>query len=159
MRESWVWTCPDCVGVNEYMDDAEEIDPNLIDRVVQLCSRIGMITEDVSALPIDASRERLEDRVADCSLNSHNDETGQCRGVAAAGMTALRQLSSFLPAEISPKTGPSFTAEGETGQKVISERNSAGPSVRWSVFTASAYLMFVAMYRLIRCTSGAGRGT
>ena len=47
------------------MDDAYAIDPDRIDWVVQLCTRIGMIMEDVCPLAIDASRTGLEARVAE----------------------------------------------------------------------------------------------
>lgn len=44
------------------MDDADAIDPNLIDLVAQLCTRIGMIMEDASPQAINASRVGLEAR-------------------------------------------------------------------------------------------------
>ena len=47
------------------MDDAYAIDPDLIELVVQLFTRIGMIMEDVSPLAINASRDGLETRVAE----------------------------------------------------------------------------------------------
>ena len=46
------------------MDDAAAIDPDVIDLAVQLCTRIGMMMEDVSPLALDASREGLKKRVA-----------------------------------------------------------------------------------------------
>ena len=47
------------------MDEPDEIDPDLVDLFVQLCTRIGMIMEDVSPLAFNASREGLEARVAE----------------------------------------------------------------------------------------------
>ncbi|HJP67696.1 MAG TPA: hypothetical protein VJ846_02250 [Sphingomicrobium sp.] len=47
------------------MDDADAIHPDLIDLVVQLCTRIGMIMEDVSPLALHASRDDLKARVAE----------------------------------------------------------------------------------------------
>ena len=47
------------------MDDEAATDPDVIDLVVQLCTRIGMIMEDVSPLALDASREGLERRVVE----------------------------------------------------------------------------------------------
>lgn len=47
------------------MEEDGEADPDRIDLVVQLCTRIGMIMEDVSPLAIDASRDGLESRVAE----------------------------------------------------------------------------------------------
>ena len=52
-------------SVKAHMDDADAIDPELVDLVVQLCTRIGMIMEDVAPLAIDASRDGLEGRVAE----------------------------------------------------------------------------------------------
>ena len=47
------------------MDDADPHDSNVIDIVVQLCAWIGMMMKDVSPRALDASREGLEQRVAD----------------------------------------------------------------------------------------------
>ena len=47
------------------MDEADTIDPDVKDLIVQLCTRIGMMMEDVSPLALDASHEGLEKRVAD----------------------------------------------------------------------------------------------
>jgi hypothetical protein len=47
------------------MDEADAIDPGLIDLVVQLSTRIGMIMEDVSPLALNASGDGLEARVAE----------------------------------------------------------------------------------------------
>jgi hypothetical protein len=63
--KSWVWTWPESVGVNASMDDADAIDPDLIDLVVQLCTRIGMIMEDISPLALNASGDGLEAQVAE----------------------------------------------------------------------------------------------
>lgn len=64
-QKSWVWTSPDSRDVSAYMDDADEPDPDRMDLVVQLCTRIGMIMEDMSPLAIDASSEGLKGRVAE----------------------------------------------------------------------------------------------
>ena len=47
------------------MDKADAIDPDVTDLVVQLCTRIGMMMEDVSPRALDASHERLKERVAE----------------------------------------------------------------------------------------------
>jgi hypothetical protein len=47
------------------MDVADAIDPDLIDLVIQLCTRIGMIMEDLSLIALDASRDGSGDRVAE----------------------------------------------------------------------------------------------
>jgi hypothetical protein len=47
------------------MNDADAIDPDLIELVVQLCTRIGMMMEDVSPLAIDASSDGLKRRIAE----------------------------------------------------------------------------------------------
>lgn len=47
------------------MDDAEGHDSDVIDLVLQLCRRIGMMMEDANPLALDASREGLNERVAD----------------------------------------------------------------------------------------------
>src|SRR5258708_1637923 len=64
-QKSWVWTSPGSVRVGAEMADNDATDPNRIDLVVQLCTQIGMIMEDVSPLAIDASRNGLEARVAE----------------------------------------------------------------------------------------------
>ena len=46
------------------MNDADVIDPDVIDLVVQLCTRIGMIMENATPVALDASREGLEERIA-----------------------------------------------------------------------------------------------
>jgi hypothetical protein len=45
------------------MNDADAIDPDLSGLVIQLCTRIGMIMEDLSLVTLDASGEGLEARV------------------------------------------------------------------------------------------------
>jgi hypothetical protein len=45
------------------MDDVAALDPDVIELVVQLCTRMGMIMEDASVLALDASDEGLEQRV------------------------------------------------------------------------------------------------
>jgi hypothetical protein len=47
------------------MDEVDAIDPELVDLIVQLCTRIGMIMEDVSPLVLDTSRDGLETRVVE----------------------------------------------------------------------------------------------
>lgn len=47
------------------MDETDAIDPNVTDLVVRLCTRIGIMMEDLSPLALDASREGLERRVSD----------------------------------------------------------------------------------------------
>ena len=47
------------------MDDTDPDNSDVIDLVVQLCTRIGMMMEDVCPVALDASREGLEERVAD----------------------------------------------------------------------------------------------
>ena len=47
------------------MDDEAVTDPEVINLVVQLRTRIGMIMEDVSPLALHASREGLETRVVE----------------------------------------------------------------------------------------------
>ena len=47
------------------MDKADPDNADAIDLVVQLCTRIGMMMEDVCPVALDASREGLEERVAD----------------------------------------------------------------------------------------------
>lgn len=64
-QKSWVWTSPDSSDVSAYMDDADAPDPDRMDLVVQLCTRIGMIMEDMSPLAIDASSHGLKGRVAE----------------------------------------------------------------------------------------------
>ena len=64
LRKSWVWTSPDSKDVSAYMDDADAPDPDRMDLVVQLFTRIGMIMEDMSPLAIDASSDGLKGRVA-----------------------------------------------------------------------------------------------
>ena len=63
--KSWVWTSRASAGVTADMDETDAIDPDLIELIVQLCTRIGMIMEDVSPLAIDASRDGLEARVTE----------------------------------------------------------------------------------------------
>ncbi len=59
------WTSWAAYGVSVPKDDVAVTDPEVIDLVVQLCTRIGMIMEDVSPLALDASREGLERRVVE----------------------------------------------------------------------------------------------
>ena len=46
------------------MDEEDLNKTDVIKLVVQLCTRIGMMMEDVSPIALDASREGLEERVA-----------------------------------------------------------------------------------------------
>jgi len=41
----------------------DAIDPDQIELVVQPCTQIGMIMEDVSPLTLNVAREGLEDRI------------------------------------------------------------------------------------------------
>ena len=43
----------------------DTIDPELIDLIGQLCTRIGMMMEDVSPLALDTSRDGFEARLAE----------------------------------------------------------------------------------------------
>lgn len=47
------------------MDDADCHDSDVIELAVQLCTRIGMMMEDLSPRALDASREGLEQRVVE----------------------------------------------------------------------------------------------
>lgn len=49
-------------GLPGDMDNATSHDPDLIDLVVQLCTRIGMIMEDTSPVALNASPEGLAQR-------------------------------------------------------------------------------------------------
>lgn len=57
-QKSWVWTSQDSRDVSAYLD-ADAPDPDRIDLMVQLCTRIGMIMEDMSPLAIDTSSDGL----------------------------------------------------------------------------------------------------
>ena len=47
------------------MNDPDPHNSDVIDLVVKVCARIGMMMEDVRPRALDASREGLEQRVAD----------------------------------------------------------------------------------------------
>ena len=47
------------------MDHADQNDPDMIELVIQLCTRIGMMMEDVTPIALDASRDGLEQRVTE----------------------------------------------------------------------------------------------
>ena len=47
------------------MDATDPDNADVIDLVIQLCTRIGMMMEDVCSVALDASHEGLEERVAD----------------------------------------------------------------------------------------------
>jgi hypothetical protein len=47
------------------MEDANSHDREVVDLVVQLCTRIGMMMEDAGPLALNASREGLSERVAE----------------------------------------------------------------------------------------------
>ncbi len=66
------------------MDDVAAIDPDVIELVVQLCTRMGMIMEDASALALDASHEGLEQRVVELATAAQT--------IAAVANTAQRLL-------------------------------------------------------------------
>lgn len=46
------------------MDDNAPENADVIDLVIQLCTRIGMMMEDVCPVALDASRDGLEKRVS-----------------------------------------------------------------------------------------------
>ncbi len=50
---------------HENMKDTTTHDPEEVDLVIQLCTRMGIIMEDVSPLALHASREGLQQRVAE----------------------------------------------------------------------------------------------
>jgi hypothetical protein len=66
--KSWVWTLCECTGVSADVDGTDAIDPEVIELIVQLCTRIGMIMEDVGPLALNASREGLRARVAEIAV-------------------------------------------------------------------------------------------
>lgn len=68
------------------MDDADPHDSDVIDLVVNLCAQIGMMMEDISPRALDASREGLEQRVADIVRVAQVIVT-----IADAAQTLLRQ--------------------------------------------------------------------
>ena len=47
------------------MDATDPDNADVIDLVIQLCTRIGMMMEDVCPVALDASRDGLEERVSD----------------------------------------------------------------------------------------------
>ena len=47
------------------MDEVEPDNGDMIDLIVQLCTRIGMMMEDVSLVALNASRDGLEGRVSE----------------------------------------------------------------------------------------------
>ena len=59
------WTSHATPSVRGALDDLEAQDTNVADLVTQLCTRIGMMMEDASPPALNASLERLEQRVAD----------------------------------------------------------------------------------------------
>lgn len=67
------------------MDEADTIDSDVKDLIVQLCTRIGMMMEDVSPLALDASHEGLKERVAEL-VNA----TGAMATVAHAAAALLK---------------------------------------------------------------------
>ncbi len=46
------------------MDETDPDNCDVIDLVIQLCTRIGMMMEDVCPVALDASRAGLKERVA-----------------------------------------------------------------------------------------------
>ena len=64
-RKSWGSTSRATHGVSRRMDDADPDNAEVIDLVVQLCTRIGMMMEDVCPVALNASREGLEERVTE----------------------------------------------------------------------------------------------
>ena len=67
------------------MDEADAIDPDVTDLVVQLCTRVGMLMEDASPMALDASHEGLKDRLAEL-VNA----TGAIATVAHAAAALLK---------------------------------------------------------------------
>lgn len=67
------------------MDHTDPDNTDLIDLVVQLCTRIGMMMEDVSPMALDTSREGMEERVAGLQ--------GAIRGMAVIVDAAKEMLS------------------------------------------------------------------
>jgi len=61
------------------MDETEPDNADVIDLVVKLCTRIGMIMEDVSPLALDASRGGMEFRVVDFARDPGDDHARRCR--------------------------------------------------------------------------------
>ena len=63
-RESSGWTSDATQRVSRPMDKADPDNADAIDLVVQLCTRIGIMMEDVCPVALDAAREGLKERVA-----------------------------------------------------------------------------------------------
>lgn len=63
--ESCGWTSSATHGVSVTMENLAATDPEVSEFVVQLCTRLGMIMEDVTVLALDASHEGLEQRVTE----------------------------------------------------------------------------------------------
>ena len=68
------------------MDATDPDNADVIDLVIQLCTRIGMMMEDVCPVALDTSRERLEERV--------NDLRGAIRVMATIADAAEAMLQS-----------------------------------------------------------------
>ena len=58
------WTSSDSESVSDDIDDSTSLGPDVIELVVQLSMRMGMIMEDASPLALNASPEGLEERIA-----------------------------------------------------------------------------------------------
>jgi hypothetical protein len=69
-RESWGWPSSATGAVSVPMDDVTALDPDVIELVVQLCTRMRMIMENVSVLAVDASHEGLEQRVVELATTA-----------------------------------------------------------------------------------------
>jgi hypothetical protein len=52
------------------MDETDSSNRDLIDLVIQLCTLIGTIMEDVSPVALNATRDGLEARVAEVAFAS-----------------------------------------------------------------------------------------
>ena len=63
-RKSWGSTSRATQGVSRPMDEDDLNKTDVIDLVVQLCTRIGMMMEDVCPVALDALREGLEERAS-----------------------------------------------------------------------------------------------
>lgn len=74
------------------MHDPDALDPDLTELVIQLCTRVGMMMEDVSPVALDASRERLEQRVAIVVFATRNVATIAAAAESLRGLVSLGHL-------------------------------------------------------------------
>jgi hypothetical protein len=85
------------------MEEAAAIDSERIDLVVQLCTRIGMIMEDVSPLAMDGSFEGLHARVAAMVYATRRMAV---LASAAEALADVRPLCAHLSHESRAKLAP-----------------------------------------------------